>query len=156
MSEAEEPTQETEELAPSLRSALKGAVTEEAAPDVGARQRSRILLHQHSSQADEATRVVVVPVGQDDVGNAGQIQCELLRVFEHCIGLRTRVEQDPATVRLDQCPEPPFANEVIREHGGEDHDACFLYRRGGFRSGLRLDRLEHLTTDQAPVSLPAP
>jgi hypothetical protein len=34
MSEAEEPTQETEELAPSLRSALKGAVTEEATPDV--------------------------------------------------------------------------------------------------------------------------
>jgi len=33
MSEAEEPTQETEELAPSLRSALKGAVIEEA-PDV--------------------------------------------------------------------------------------------------------------------------
>ena len=92
--------------------------------------------------------MVVVPVGQDDVGNAGQIQCELLRVFEHCIGLRTRVEQDPATVRLDQCREPPFANEVIREHGGEDHDACFLYRRGGFRSGLRLDRLEHESDEE--------
>jgi hypothetical protein len=34
MSEAEEPTQETEELAPSLRSALKGTVTEQAPPDV--------------------------------------------------------------------------------------------------------------------------
>jgi hypothetical protein len=34
MTEAEEPTQDTEELAPSLRSALKGAVTEQAAPDV--------------------------------------------------------------------------------------------------------------------------
>jgi len=32
MSEAEEPSPETEELAPSLRSALKGAISDEAAP----------------------------------------------------------------------------------------------------------------------------
>jgi hypothetical protein len=34
MSEAEDRAPETEELAPSLRSALKGAVTEQAPPDV--------------------------------------------------------------------------------------------------------------------------
>jgi hypothetical protein len=80
------------------------------------------LLRQLTSQREQAAGVVAMVVAQDHVGDGGEIDPQVAGVLEHGFGTEAGVEQDPASIDVHQCREPPLSHALIGEHGREDGD----------------------------------
>jgi len=60
-------------------------------------------------------------MSEHDVAHFPKVDLQLFGVAEHRLLARTRVEQQPVPVHLDQSREPPLAHSVGgRQHRGED------------------------------------
>ncbi len=64
-------------------------------------------------------------VRDDEIGHVGQIDLELGDIAKHCLGPRTRIDQQLVTIGFDECRKTPLADAlagVSGQHGGQHGD----------------------------------
>src|SRR5262249_10134084 len=114
------------ELDHHIRFAGVGRTTpEDAFADVRARQRLGIRFGEFAPQRYQPAGVVGMVVAENNVFDIGKINAQLFGVFQHGVGPRPCVEQNPLPVNFYDGRKPPFADtssRIARKHGRKYFD----------------------------------
>ena len=93
-----------------------------AAADMGCRQRAGMPRGSGATERDEPAGVIAVVVGQDDDFDVRQVDLQLLRIQRQRLGPGAGVDEQPASIRFDQCRKPPLAHTSVGEHRRQNGD----------------------------------